>query len=158
MVGFDILLTNAVCILIQTDKINIIFNAGSEIYKLDIKNKNLIYLFLSHLHLSHITGLHLLAKFNFPQGIIIFVLSQPKVVIFITECFCPSTKKLTDRPRLNLKTAAKVAERFSVKKLSFTHFDAYLYLTKKQRKMAEKWAKEIFPYSYAGCGDMVSKM
>jgi len=232
---FDTPLANTVCILIQTDKVNIIFEAGSGIYKLDnhIKNKNPIYLFLSHLHLDRIIGLYLLAKFNFPQGMPIFVSPRTKVFlkriishhytmpfkrlkfsvkvkefcrknfssfrvggyklrhssicwgyraeiegeiiaygvdtgvcsnlyklaekvdIFIAECFCPPTKKSTDWFHLNPETAAKVAKRSSVKKLFLTHFDAYLYPTKKRRKMAEKWAKEIFPYSYASYDDMV---
>jgi len=62
---------NTTCILVETDSCYIIFDAGNGIYKLDqyIKDNRPIYLLLSHLHLDHVCGLHILNKFNFSQGI-----------------------------------------------------------------------------------------
>jgi len=65
---------NTVCILIDTDKYYLILDAGNGIYKLDrfIKEDKPIYLFLSHFHLDHIIGLHILNKFHFRQGLRIY--------------------------------------------------------------------------------------
>jgi ribonuclease BN (tRNA processing enzyme) len=65
---------NTPCILIDSKTHYVVFDAGNGIYKLDkyiIENKP-ISLFLSHFHIDHISGLHTLAKFNFPQGIDIY--------------------------------------------------------------------------------------
>jgi len=65
---------NTTCILIETRKEFIILDAGNGIYKIDrhIQKKKPIYLFLSHLHLDHIIGLHTLVRFNFSQGISLY--------------------------------------------------------------------------------------
>lgn len=62
---------NTPCVLLDSKDYYIIFDAGNGIYKLDqyIKEPKPIYLFISHLHIDHISGLHILDKFNFPQGI-----------------------------------------------------------------------------------------
>lgn len=65
---------STICTLVMTNEFNIILDAGNGIHKLDkfIKNSNPIYLFLSHFHLDHVSGLHILNKFNFDQGIHIY--------------------------------------------------------------------------------------
>lgn len=66
---------NTPCILIDSEKQYVIFDAGNGTYKLDkyiTKNKP-IALFISHFHLDHVSGLHTLAKFDFPQGIDIYI-------------------------------------------------------------------------------------
>jgi len=97
---------NTICILIQTKKEYIILDAGNGLYKIDryIKTKKPIYLFLSHFHLDHISGLHTLAKFNFPQGIDIYGPSGTKRILkkFINY---PYTM-----PLRNLKTWIKLNE------------------------------------------------
>lgn len=72
---FDTKTGNTVCTLIETKDYYIILDAGSGFYKLDeyIKNKKPIFLFLSHFHLDHIIGLHCKNKFNFRQGISVYV-------------------------------------------------------------------------------------
>jgi len=70
---YDTQTGNTLCILIETEREYIVLDAGSGIWKLDryINDDKAIYLFLSHLHLDHIMGLHSLNKFNFAQGLTI---------------------------------------------------------------------------------------
>lgn len=63
------------CILIETKDHYLILDAGNGIYKLDqfIKENKPISMFISHFHLDHTSGLHTLAKFDFKQGIDVYV-------------------------------------------------------------------------------------
>lgn len=65
---------NTSCVLIDSEKCYVVLDAGDGIYKLDkyIKTEKPIYLFLSHLHLDHIIGLHVFGKFRFKQKIRIY--------------------------------------------------------------------------------------
>lgn len=71
---YDTRTGNTLCTLIETAKEYLILDAGNGLYKIDkyIKNKKPIYIFLSHFHLDHIIGLHILNKFNFKQGLHIY--------------------------------------------------------------------------------------
>lgn len=71
---YDTKTGNTVCTFLETRDYFIIFDAGNGFYKIDkyIVSKKPIYLFLSHFHLEHIIGLHILPKFNFSQGIQIY--------------------------------------------------------------------------------------
>ena len=71
---FDTTLGNTLSILLDTDQAYIVFDAGGGFYKLDryIKENKPIIVLLSHFHLDHIIGLHVLDKFNFVQGIKVF--------------------------------------------------------------------------------------
>lgn len=67
---------NTICTLIESEDYFIILDAGNGIYKLnqympDTGNKP-VYLFLSHFHFDHITGLHILTKFRFSKGLHIY--------------------------------------------------------------------------------------
>jgi ribonuclease BN (tRNA processing enzyme) len=66
---------NTPCVLIDSHDHYVIFDAGNGLYKIDeyIKEEKPISLFISHFHIDHISGLHTLAKFSFPQGIDIFM-------------------------------------------------------------------------------------
>lgn len=65
---------NTPCVLVDTNHYYILFDAGDGIYKLDnyITTNKPIYLFLSHFHLEHINGLHILNKFKFKQTVHIY--------------------------------------------------------------------------------------
>ena len=65
---------NTVCMLLDTNDYYIILDAGDGIYKVDryIKTEKPIYLFLSHFHLEHILGLHILNKFEFKRPLRIY--------------------------------------------------------------------------------------
>ncbi|EKD71891.1 MAG: seceted metal-dependent hydrolase [uncultured bacterium] len=62
------------CVLIDSKDHYVIFDAGNGIYKIDkyIKEDKPISLFLSHFHIDHIEGLHILNKFKFKQGIDVY--------------------------------------------------------------------------------------
>jgi ribonuclease BN (tRNA processing enzyme) len=59
---YDTQTGNSVCTLIDSAEGYFIFDAGDGIYKINkyIEKKKPIYLFLSHLHLDHISGFHIL--------------------------------------------------------------------------------------------------
>ena len=65
---------NTTCTLINSENYYIVLDAGDGIYKLDnfIKERKPILIFLSHTHLDHIIGLHILSKFRFKQEIKIY--------------------------------------------------------------------------------------
>lgn len=63
---------NTTCLLIDTDDFAIICDAGNGIRLLDEHISSFdkpVYLFMSHFHMDHISGLHILNKFNFKQGL-----------------------------------------------------------------------------------------
>jgi len=59
--------------LIETSEYYIILDAGSGIYKCEkyITEDKPVFLLLSHFHLDHIFGLHILNKFSFDKGLTI---------------------------------------------------------------------------------------
>lgn len=65
---------NTPCTLIDSASYYIVFDAGDGIYKLHkyITDAKPIFLFLSHFHLEHINGIHILAKFQFNQALRIY--------------------------------------------------------------------------------------
>lgn len=67
-------LGNTSCVMIDSEKYYVVFDAGDGIYKLDkyIKTEKPIRLFLSHLHLDHIFGFHLFGRFRLQQGISVY--------------------------------------------------------------------------------------
>jgi ribonuclease Z len=62
---------NTCSILVDSCEACVVLDAGDGLHKLDrYCNENKpTFLFLSHFHLDHITGLHILAKFSFPMGL-----------------------------------------------------------------------------------------
>ncbi len=67
-------LGNTISTLICSDEFYIVLDAGDGIYKIDqyIDDEKPIILLLSHLHLDHLIGLHIFAKFHFNQKINIY--------------------------------------------------------------------------------------
>ena len=68
---FDTATGNTVSVLVQSEEYDIIFDAGNGIAKADryITQKKPVFLFISHLHIDHIAGLHTLVKFRFKKGL-----------------------------------------------------------------------------------------
>jgi ribonuclease BN (tRNA processing enzyme) len=86
---YDTKTGNTTCLLIDTEQCHIVLDAGNGFYKLDelIKDEKPIYVFLSHPHLDHISGLHTLNKFKFKQGIRIF--GQPGTKELLERIIAP---------------------------------------------------------------------
>jgi ribonuclease BN (tRNA processing enzyme) len=74
---YDTKTGNTLSILVATQEVNIVLDAGTGFAKLDqvLSNSNPLYLFLSHFHLDHLIGLHTLFKFSFSHKL---TLSGPK--------------------------------------------------------------------------------
>jgi ribonuclease BN (tRNA processing enzyme) len=70
---YDTATGNTISILIESEHYYIVLDAGNGLYKLDscVTGSKPIFLFLSHFHLDHIEGLHILGKFAFKQGLVI---------------------------------------------------------------------------------------
>ena len=66
---------NTPCVLIDSKDHYVVFDAGNGIYKLDkyITQNKPISLFISHFHLDHVSGVHTMPKFSFPQGIDVYI-------------------------------------------------------------------------------------
>ena len=64
---FDTATGNTPSILVQSEKFDIILDAGNGIARADryITQDKPVFLFLSHFHIDHIAGLHILVKFQF---------------------------------------------------------------------------------------------
>ncbi|MCM8812396.1 MAG: ribonuclease Z [Candidatus Omnitrophica bacterium] len=71
---FDSPTGSTVCAVADTPECVVILDAGYGLHKLDsvIDQQKPVYLFLSHAHLDHTVGLHVLAKFSFARGLTIF--------------------------------------------------------------------------------------
>jgi len=96
---YDTLTGNTCSTLVQTAACDIIFDAGNGIAKVDhyITQEKPVYLFLSHLHLDHIAGLHTLVKFRFKHELTI--LGQPGITDALNRIVCdPFTVPFSDLP------------------------------------------------------------
>mgnify|MGYP001619258744 CR=1 FL=1 len=96
---YDTKTGNTVCVLLKTAREYIIFDAGNGFYKIDnyIKDNKPVYLFLSHYHLDHVIGLHVLNKFHFSQGLNVY--GPPGLrMLFKKVINKPYTIPITDLP------------------------------------------------------------
>jgi ribonuclease BN (tRNA processing enzyme) len=64
---------NTICTLLQTEEYDILLDAGNGIHRAErhIHGEKPVFLFLSHFHIDHIEGLHILTKFRFGKGLCI---------------------------------------------------------------------------------------
>ncbi len=232
---YDTTTGNTVCILVETEQYDIVLDAGNGIHKLDsyASGRKPVFIFLSHFHLDHIAGLHILEKFKFEQGLVICgpegtknvlttLIAQPFTMPFSqleyrteilelpaeinklpfhvevlplehasltlgyrfridgkTVAYCPDTgfcenalrlaedadlliaecayrpgQTVESWPHLNPETAARIAVEARAKLLHLVHFDASLYLTLDDRRLAEKTARQTFPKTVASLDGM----
>ena len=64
---------NTICTLVQTERYDILLDAGNGIHRaaFHLEGAKPVFLFLSHFHIDHIEGLHILSKFRFREGLCI---------------------------------------------------------------------------------------
>lgn len=90
---------NTLSVLVDAKDRYTILDAGFGIYKIGrhITSDKPIQLFLSHLHLDHIIGLHTLSLFKFPQGIDLYIPpgSEGDIRAFMRR---PFTRPIEDMP------------------------------------------------------------
>ncbi len=101
------------CILIDSKDHYIILDAGNGIYKIGqylVEDKP-ISMFISHFHLDHASGLHILNNFNFKQGIDVYV-GRGRSKDFETLVNPPFTVGYKPKPEniFNLKTEIRLHE------------------------------------------------
>jgi ribonuclease BN (tRNA processing enzyme) len=101
------------CVLIDSKDQYVIFDAGNGIYKIDkyITENKPILLFLTHFHIDHISGLHILGKFDFKQGIDIYF-AKGRKKDFENFVNPPYTNGIIESKEniLNLKTKVRLHE------------------------------------------------
>jgi ribonuclease BN (tRNA processing enzyme) len=128
---YDTKTGNTICTLIETNNEYLILDAGNGIYKIDkyIKKDKPIYLFLSHFHMEHITGLHMLTKFNFQQGMTIYGPKGTEEVLkyVINKPFTVPFDKLSTKVKLvDIESGKNPRPEFLEKKLLLKHSDRCL--------------------------------
>jgi ribonuclease BN (tRNA processing enzyme) len=112
---YDTSTGNTLCILVETEKEYIILDAGNGFYKIDrhLTSDKPIYLFISHFHLDHVVGLHILNKFNISRGIEVY--GPPGIEKHLSRLIRqPFTANLK-----NLNTPLRLHDRSSLPDLPF---------------------------------------
>jgi len=102
---------NTACVLIDAEEGYIIFDAGNGFYQIDeyIKEDKPISLFISHFHLDHVNGLHILNKFAFSQGIDVYV-GEGRSRDFTTLVHPPYTIGIDPEGEYHLPTEIRLHE------------------------------------------------
>lgn len=88
---FDTPAGNTVSVLVRSEQYDILFDAGNGIAKADryITQDKPAMLFLSHMHIDHIAGLHTLCKFRFRKNLAIYTQEGTRSCLetFVNEPF-----------------------------------------------------------------------
>ncbi|MCX7816541.1 MAG: MBL fold metallo-hydrolase [Syntrophales bacterium] len=98
---YDTKTGNTICVLLRTERWDIIFDAGNGLAKMDklrsVDDKRQAFILLSHFHLDHIEGLHTLVKIPFYSGLTICGPEGTKSILgkLINQ---PFTIPMTDLP------------------------------------------------------------
>ena len=121
---------NTVCALIKTKRWDILLDAGNGIYKLDryCDGTKPVIMLLSHFHIDHIAGLHMLLKFRFDKGLTICAGKGARRLLntFVARPFTVPLDKLPYPVKL-LELPAQSAELpFKITTLPLVHADPVL--------------------------------
>lgn len=119
---YDTATGNTPCVLIETDERYIVFDAGFGFYKVKdiVRPGKPVLLFISHLHLDHLIGLHTLPLFRCDRGIDIY---SPCVLAkslrgFLKRPFTSPPRSLPSKIRFHaLDGAAKLPFPFEMRRL-----------------------------------------
>lgn len=129
---YDTKIANAICVLVKTEKYDIVLDAGNGIYKLEryVDGSKPVYLFLSHFHLDHIAGLHILVKFNsrFGKGLTICAGkgARKTLALILRRPFTVPLKDLKYKTEVLELPAASARVPFAFKCLPLVHADPVL--------------------------------
>lgn len=115
---------NTICTLIDSEKGYVIFDAGDGIYKLDayLKEDKPVYLFLSHLHLDHIFGFHLIEAVMGNRECQI-VLEKGNTKLLKNVIRHPYVKPLPENFKFQEVSEGKYENPFDFECLSLKHID-----------------------------------
>ncbi|OGK38014.1 hypothetical protein A3F03_00185 [Candidatus Roizmanbacteria bacterium RIFCSPHIGHO2_12_FULL_41_11] len=127
---YDTLAGNTICTLVETNKFNIIFDAGNGIYKLNQYlnfNKPTI-LFISHLHIDHIEGLHILGSFSKLSKLDIYVFEDyvSKLRYLLSHPFTMPIKDLPTKVTIHGIKEGEYTKPFPFTVKALTHVDPTL--------------------------------
>ncbi|MGB7570546.1 MAG: MBL fold metallo-hydrolase [Methanothrix sp.] len=101
---------STICTLINSERYHILLDAGNGIYKADryINDDRPVFLFLSHFHLDHIEGLHVMNKFSFPKltilgqkgtaGVLNTIINEPFTVPLEQQPYPVEIRELSPGP------------------------------------------------------------
>lgn len=119
---------NTVCALIETPKRCIVLDAGDGIYKLDahLAKDKPVDIFLSHFHLDHIAGLHMLVKIRKQRRVRIFGQPGTKKTLseFVAHPFTASPAELWVKLSFHeLKQGRNILDGYTVEAAPLVHAD-----------------------------------
>jgi len=118
---------DTICTLVKTDDYDIVFDAGSGLFKIDkyIDGTRPVYLFLSHYHFDHISGLHGLSKICCNEGL--FIVGQPDICnvmnVIVNRPFTIPLNELAYNVKILELPKDKEHIPFEVKALPLLHLD-----------------------------------
>ena len=122
---YDSLTGNTVSALVQSDEFDIILDAGNGLAKADwyITQDKPVYLFLSHMHIDHIAGLHTLCKFRFRKGLNVFTQAGTirELDTFVNEPYTVPFKELPFKNEVRGLSAGRHQIPFTVTCLPLVH-------------------------------------
>jgi ribonuclease BN (tRNA processing enzyme) len=122
---YDTKTGNTICTLVQTEHYDILLDAGNGIHRAadHIEGAKPVFLFLSHFHIDHIEGLHILPKFRFREGLTICAPTGGREILgtFINAPFTPPLAALPYPARIIEMPAETASLPFSVEALPLRH-------------------------------------
>ena len=122
---YDTEMGNTICTLVQTERWDILLDAGNGIHRAEryIQGDKPVFLFLSHFHVDHIEGLHILMRLPFRKGLCICgpVRSREILGIFLKEPFTLPVAALPYPVRILELPAEAAALPFTVEVFPLRH-------------------------------------
>lgn len=127
---YDTAMGNTVCTLIETIDANIVLDAGFGLQHLDkFGNPDKpVYILISHVHIDHICGLHVLPKLDFPKGITIYyeAIYEKQLKGFFTHPMAASLKDMKCKVKVVKIKEGKYQKPFHFTASRIKHIDPTL--------------------------------